>query len=311
MGQSGHNLRISPYRRGAPRFAPDPEGSAPGEVTTYRLEPGEVDRLYGPPPSRVISREELAELRRQGMGCKEIARRAGLEPEAVEALAWRYGLGGRPPEAIAKAYYFIAPNGETVRKRGLEGEEDMNEQETRAEREKQDTAGEPAQLTREKLIELKKSGLTDFQIRQMYGMSNATFYRLKEQWDLLGFRVDALRTGGAGMEEEEQPAENGELHRDHPDCRSENREECREEDWKGGDDCREASRDGCRCSELAQQIEELKKGVEEILLDVAADNAKCLKRIRELEHRLAKLASRHYRHRHQVGNGFYSGKAEV
>lgn len=145
---------------------PKTEDHEPGEVKEYTMPLDEIRKKYGPPLHERVSKEELWELKKKGYDNKKIAQKLGIDPVQVKAL-FSYYRGYKE-----RGYQIQAKNKED------EGEMEVAKANEEVVKE----------LTKEKYLELKEKGETDFQIAKKIGLYTPKLTQLKKEWGLSGLK---------------------------------------------------------------------------------------------------------------------------
>lgn len=317
---------ISPYRRGEPRFGRDPEDEpANGPVVTYHLSPEEIAARYGPPvkePGRVrqrrLNRDVLSDLLKKYTP-GQIAAMYSCPKHLILKMVERYSIEldeknrnrkeDEQVETVNKTAETAQP-AETVEVERTDSTEPQGYVVYERRKTRLEIARE--KLTKEQYLELIKDGATDHQVRTQYGIPGDVMTALKREWGLIPPRQPRKVKPAGSPEQPEQahipPAENTpQIDRTAPNSG---------EKEPGNMITPEPSYPQAT-GDLNASSEYLTNYTAElcrlrITLDELSSRLDATVRLlNELGDRLENLEHDYGHHRHQVGPGHWSGRAEV
>lgn len=315
---------ISPYRRGEPRFGRDPEDEpANGPVVTYRLSPEEIAAKYGPPvkePGRVrqrrLNRDVLSDLLKKYTP-GQIAAMYSCPKHLILKMVERYGIEldekNRKEDEQVETVNETAETAQPAETVEVE-RTDSTEPQGYVVYERRKTRLEIARekLTKEQYLELIKDGATDHQVRTQYGIPGDVMTALKKEWGLIPPRQPRKNARKAELPGQPEPAhvptaENApQSDRNGPNSG---------EKEPGNMVTPEPSYPQAT-GDLNASSEYLTNYATELCMRMNLDELSSrldatVRLLNELGDRLENLEHEYSHHRHQVGPGHWSGKAEV
>lgn len=302
MGQSGHNLSISKYRRGCtlPHERGITSDMAPGEVVVRRATPeelAELEKKLGP----VCPPEKARRIRERCRGLAWVPNKKNKEERDVEEQAvYPVVQTTEQPEELRKEE---AGNGEKPQ--------------------------EKVRVCKEEYLRLKGQGLRDREIAERFGIHISTFYRYKQQWGL---------TAGAMLHQPTESVSNTHEPPAGDAPKNDDKVPGFGDQEAGNTNLPERGvpplrNDSGASGDLEKSPEPLLGKHLELLLDIfkirIQDAEKAIRQLQEQlaevkkrldatvgvlneqEERLEELEHDYRHHRHQVGAGRWSGKEEV
>lgn len=302
-----HNTSISRFKCGC-KLPCETSGvgdgyASPGPVMVYKMDRQEIERLYGPPTDPEKAKQ-VRQWYRTILGKREKHEEEVCEEmEALhqEGVTAETGAALSTAEAEATWEAEKRPEPESCNQQPENKRDRTWERSERLKNARQ-------KLSRDTYLHLKEQGWGDRKICDVYSIHPTVLVALKEEWGLKGFTLLSTKRGEAATQEQDaeqqvnqasiQPA--GDLH-----------------EYFSGLVCflPEPLEDVFKVSEqvlsLTRMCHELERKVEQITAGVKYQIDQITGVLNALKENLEDLEHDYRHHRHQVGPGHWSGKAEV